>query len=58
MASDLNGETADAVVDAVLLVEGLNPSAVESSQRAQIMAVVEAWLFAPDGRGQRSGLPR
>jgi hypothetical protein len=57
-ASDLDGETADAVVDAVLVVEGLDPATVDSSQRAQIMAIVDDWLFAPYGRGQRSGLPR
>jgi hypothetical protein len=31
---------------------------VDPGQRAQIMAVVDEWLFAPDGRGQRSGLSR
>ena len=56
--SDLDGETAGAVVDAVLVVEGLEPAMVDSSQRAQIMAIVDDWLFAPNGRGQRSGLPR
>jgi hypothetical protein len=56
--SDLDGESADAVVDAVLLVEGLNPAAVDPGRRAQILAVVDDWLFAHDGRGQRSGLPR
>lgn len=55
---DLDAETPDAVVDAVLVVEGLDPARVDGRQRAQIMAVVEDWLFAPDGRGQRSGLPR
>jgi hypothetical protein len=56
--SDLDGETAEAVVDTVLVVEGLDPARVDSSQRAQIMTVVDDWLDAPDGRGQRSGLPR
>jgi hypothetical protein len=58
MPSDLDGDTVDAVVDAVLVVEGLDPTAADPSQRGQIRAVVDAWLFAPDGRGQRSGLPR
>jgi hypothetical protein len=58
MPSDLDGETADAVIDAVLVVEGLDPATVDPDQRAQIMAIVDDWLFAPDGRGQRSGLPR
>ena len=56
--SDLDGETADEVVDAVLRIEGLDPARVDPSQRTQIMAVVDDWLFAPSGRGQRSGLPR
>jgi hypothetical protein len=56
--SDLAGETADVVVDTVLVVEGLDPSTVDAGQRAQIKAVVDAWLFEPDGRGERSGLPR
>ena len=57
-ADDLDGDTPDAVVDAVLTVEGLDPFRVDSRQRAQIKALVEDWLFAPNGRGQRSGLPR
>jgi hypothetical protein len=56
--SDLDGDTADAVVDSVLVVEGLDPATVDPRQRAQIMAIVDDWLFAPDGRGRRSGLPR
>lgn len=56
--SDLDGETSDAVVDTVLVVEGLDPRAVGAGQRAQVKAVVDAWLFAPSGRGARSGLHR
>jgi hypothetical protein len=56
--SDLDGETTDAVVDAVLVVEGLDPATADPSQRVQIAAIVDDWLFAPNGRGQRSGLPR
>jgi hypothetical protein len=55
---DLNGETPDAVVDAVLVVEGLDPVTVDNTQRAQIKALVDDWLFSPDGRGELSGLPR
>ena len=58
LAADLDGETADAVGDAVLVVEGLDPAAVDPAQRVQITAMVEDWLFAPDGRGHRSGLTR
>jgi hypothetical protein len=57
-ASDLDGDKPDAVVDAVLAVEGLDPANVDPRQRTQIMALVEDWLFAPGGRGRRSGLPR
>lgn len=56
--SDLDGDSPDEVVDAVLLVEGLDPVMVDSGQRAQIKAVVVDWLFDPAGRGERSGLPR
>ena len=56
--SDLEGETADAVVDAILVVEGLDLATVDPRQRAQVSAVVDDWLFAPNGRGHRSGLPR
>jgi hypothetical protein len=56
--SDFDGETPDEVVDAVLVVEGLDPAEVDPRQRAQIMAVVVDWLFDPHGRGERSGLPR
>jgi hypothetical protein len=58
LLSGLEGETADDVVDTVLVVEGLDPVMVDRTQRAQIRAVVDDWLFAPHGRGRRSGLPR
>ena len=51
-------DTTDAVVDAASVVEGLDPVAIDPDQRAQIPAVVDDWLFARNGRGQRSGLPR
>ena len=54
---DLDGRTTDAVVDAVLTVEGLDPATTDSGQRAQIEAVVKDWLFDPNGRGEQSGLP-
>ena len=57
-ADDLVGETADAVVDAVLTVEGLNPVTVDSGQRSHIKAIVDDLLFHPYGRGEKSGLPR
>jgi hypothetical protein len=56
--SDFDGDTPDAIVNAVLVVEGLDPVMVDEHQRAQVKAVVVAWLFDPHGRGQRSGLPR
>ena len=56
--SDLNADTPDAVVDAVLVREGLDPLTADAAQRAEIRAVVEDWLFDPSGRGARSGLPR
>jgi hypothetical protein len=52
--SDLEGDT----VDAVPVVEELEPVIVDSRQRAQITAAVNDWLFASHGRGKRSGLPR
>jgi hypothetical protein len=56
-ASDLEGDTPDAVVESVLAVEGLDPTTVDSHQRTQIRAVVVDWLFDPHGRGERSDLP-
>lgn len=56
--SDFDGETPDEVVDAVLVVEGLDPGVVDPRQRAQIRAVVVEWLFDPQGKGATSGLPR
>jgi hypothetical protein len=56
--SDFDGETPDEIVDTVLLVEGLDPAEVDPCQRAQILTVVNDWLFDPHGRGERSGLPR
>lgn len=56
--SDFDAKTPDEIVDAVLVVEGLDPAVVDPNQRAQIRAVVVDWLFDPQGRGERSGLPR
>ena len=56
--SDFDSDTPDAVVDTVLVVEGLDPADVDPGQRAQLLAVVIDWLFDPQGRGERSGLPR
>lgn len=56
--SAFDGATPGAVVDAVLIVEGLDPVGVAGQQRAQIEAVVVDWLFDPHGSGARSGLPR
>ena len=50
--------TADAVVEAVLVAEGLDPVMVDRHQRARLIDVVDDRLFAPSGRGHRSGLPR
>ena len=58
MESDFDGETPNQVVDAVLLLEGLDPTTVDRRQRDQILAVVIDWLFDPEGRGELSGLPR
>jgi hypothetical protein len=51
--------TADELVDAVLAAEGvdLDPALADKAERARLRAVVEDWLFAPDGKGARSGLP-
>ena len=52
-------ETAEELVDAVLAAEGvdLDPALADKAERAQLRAVVVDWLFAPDGKGARSGLP-
>jgi hypothetical protein len=48
----------DAVVDAVLVAEGLDPATCERATRAPLAEAVNDWLFDPQGRGVRSGLPR
>ena len=58
MTPTSNSDTPYVVVDAVLVVEGLDPVMADSNQRAQIKVIVVDWLFDPHGRGERSGLPR
>lgn len=50
--SDLDGDTADKGVDAVLLVERLDPALVDRHQRAQITTVVVDWLLDPPSCGE------
>ncbi len=52
-----DARSADEVVDAVLIAEGLDPVKCSRATRAQLAAVVDGWLFDPHGRGARSGLP-
>jgi hypothetical protein len=46
------------MVDLVLRREGLDPATTRSTLRESVLRVVEDWLFDPNGRGARSGLPR
>jgi hypothetical protein len=48
----------DSVVDAVLAAEGLSPIDIDNGAREQLRRLADDWLFAPSGRGARSGLPR
>ena len=51
-----SGADAGALVDAILRAEG---AALTHPHRAQYLeGLVADWLFDPDGRGARSGLPK
>jgi hypothetical protein len=52
----VDGLTAEDIADIVLRREGLNP-AIDRRQRQRLIAIVEDWLFDPQGRGASSGLP-
>lgn len=49
--------TAQEIAEMVLAGEGLDPQ-IDSRSRDMIARTVSDWLFDPDGRGARSGLPR
>jgi hypothetical protein len=48
----------EAVVDSIIRAEFGDSAALDRDTRAWLTAVVEDWLFDPDGRGARSGLSR
>jgi hypothetical protein len=48
---------ADEIAEMVLRREGLDP-VIDGKQRDQVSQTVRDWLFDPQGRGARSGLPR
>ena len=50
--------SAEEVVEAVLVAEGLDPAKCDAKTRASLAATVDDWLFDPHGRGAKSGLPR
>lgn len=50
-----SGANADALADAILHAEGAELDHPHRSEYLQHL--VEDWLFDPDGRGARSGLP-
>ena len=46
-------------VDAVVVAEGLDPTALDKRSRDQLADLVRDWLFDNgEGRGTKSGLPR
>jgi len=54
----VNPSAASEVVDLVLSGEGLDSATTRSTLRESVRRLIDAWLFDPDGRGARSGLPR
>jgi hypothetical protein len=59
MPEDLTDEqSADEIVEMVLCGEGFDPLMTDRKFRDPVARMVEDWLFAPRGRGVKSGLPR
>lgn len=44
------------IAERVLQIEGLDP-ALDSKNYDEVRRVIEDWMFDPNGRGARSGLP-
>jgi len=56
---DLTDElSADEITEMVLRGEGLDPGLTDRKQSAGVLRTVQDWLFDPQGRGAKSGLPR
>jgi hypothetical protein len=51
-------DDADAFLAAVLAADGRDPALVDKRERQELRGVVCDWLFDPQGRGAKSGLPR
>lgn len=48
--------TAAAVTELIMRREGLDPL-IDRKQYERVEAAAQDWLYAPNGRGARSGLP-
>jgi hypothetical protein len=48
----------EAVIDAIIRAEFGEAATRDKDRRAWLTPIVNDWLFDPDGRGARSGLPR
>ena len=56
---DLTAElSADEITEMLLRGEGLDPVMTDRKQSADVLRMVQDWLFDPRGRGASSGLPR
>ena len=53
-----DGVAATEIVELVLSGEGLDPTATPGTLRQAMRQLIDDWLFDPNGRGARSGLPR
>jgi hypothetical protein len=47
----------DAIADAIVRAEFGETGLGDDARRASLLVLVDDWLFDPDGRGARSGLP-
>jgi hypothetical protein len=52
-----NIDSANEIVQAILVAEDLDPVTCDRKTEAQLLQVVNDWLFDPHGRGAKSGLP-
>ena len=51
-------DSPDDFADAVFLANGLDPELIDRRARAEVVGVINGWLFEDGGRGAKSGLPR
>jgi hypothetical protein len=58
-ADDLTDDSSgEAIAEMILRREGLDPLTMNQRERERVIRTVIDWLFDPNGRGAKSGLPR